>query len=261
MSKSRNNRNVNKTVKHLAITLGGIALFVLLVSAATYVRNNKSTVININIDTLGEKKSLLVQKDIKDIIERTYGFDLVGVPINEVDVLSLENLLKNVPHIKDANVHIDAQNEVHVNVIPRKAIIRIVDEYGSDYFLDEDGIRLPISSNFTPRVMVANGNIPQYHDRAFEEKKGILFDIYTLGLMISRDPFLAAQIDQIYINKEQQVELIPKIGKQEILFGSFKDIEDKLENLVAFYKNGIAYKGWRKYKKIDLRFNKQVICK
>ncbi len=261
MSKSRNNRNVNKTVKHLAITLGGIALFVLLVSAATYVRNNKSTVININIDTLGEKKSLLVQKDIKDIIERTYGFDLVGVPINEVDVLSLENLLKNVPHIKDANVHIDAQNEVHVNVIPRKAIIRIVDEYGSDYFLDEDGIRLPISSNFTPRVIVANGNIPQYHDRAFEEKKGILFDIYTLGLMISRDPFLAAQIDQIYINKEQQVELIPKIGKQEILFGSFKDIEDKLENLVAFYKNGIAYKGWRKYKKIDLRFNKQVICK
>jgi cell division protein FtsQ len=261
VSTSRNNRNVNKTVKHIAITLGGIAIFVLLVSAATYVRNNKSTVININIDTLGEKKSLLVQKDIKDIIERTYGFDLVGVPINEVDVLSLENLLKNVPHIKDANVHIDAQNEVHVNVIPRKAIIRIVDEFGSDYFLDEDGIRLPISSNFTPRVMVAHGEIPQYHDRAFEEKKGILYDIYSLGLKVSQDPFLAAQIDQIYINNTKQVELIPKIGKQEILFGSFKDMEDKLENLVAFYKNGIAYKGWRKYKKIDLRYNKQVVCR
>lgn len=261
MSTRRKKKDVNKTVKQVAYALGAVAILVLLVSAATFVRNNNSTVININIDKLGEKKSLLVQKDIKDIIERTYGFDLVGVPINEIDVLSVENLLKNVPHIKDANVHVDAQNEVNVNVVPRKAIIRIVDEFGSDYFLDEDGIRLPISSNFTPRVMVAHGEIPQYHDRAFEEKKGILYDIYTLGLKVSQDPFLAAQIDQIYINKKKEVELIPKIGKQEILFGSFKDMEDKLDNLVAFYKNGIGYKGWRKYNMIDLRYHNQVVCK
>lgn len=261
MTKHKQHRDINKTVKQVAFTLGAIAILILLVSAATYVRNNNSTVININIDKLGEKKSLLIQKDIKDIIERTYGFDLVGVPINEIDVLSVENLLKNVPHIKDANVHVDAQNEVHVNVIPRKAIIRVVDELGSDYFLDEDGIRLPISGNFTPRVMVAHGEVPQYHDRAFAEKKGILYEIYSLGLKVSQDPFLSAQIDQIYINKNKEVELIPKIGKQEILFGSFKDMEDKLENLVAFYKNGIAYKGWRRYSTIDLRFNKQVVCK
>ncbi len=261
MSTRRKKKDVNKTVKQIAFALGTIAILVLLVSAATFVRNNNSTVININIDKLGEKKSLLVQKDIKDIIERTYGFDLVGVPINEIDVLSVENLLKNVPHIKDANVHVDAQNQVNVNVVPRKAIIRIVDEFGSDYFLDEDGIRLPISSNFTPRVMVAHGQIPQYHDRAFEEKNGILYDIYSLGLKVSQDPFLSAQIDQIYINKKKEVELIPKIGKQEILFGNFNDVEDKLENLVAFYKNGIAYKGWRRYSHIDLRYNKQVVCK
>ena len=76
-----------------------------------------------------------------------------------------------------------------------------------------------------------------------------------------QDPFLTAQIDQIFINENQEVELIPKIGKQEILFGSFDDMEDKLENLVAFYNNGIAYKGWRRYSKIDLRYDKQVVCK
>ena len=261
MSRSKINNDANKRVKQIALILGALAIMVLLVSAANFVRNNTSTVLNINIDTLGEKKSMLVQKDIKDIIERTYGFDLVGLPINEIDVLSVENLLKNVPHIKDANVHVCAQNEVNINVIPRKAIIRIVDEFGSDYYLDENGIRLPISSNFTPRVIVAHGKIPQYHDRAFEEKKGILYDIYSLGLKMRQDPFLTAQIDQIFINENQEVELIPKIGKQEILFGSFDDMEDKLENLVAFYNNGIAYKGWRRYSKIDLRYDKQVGCK
>jgi len=242
MNKSRKNKDISKTVKHVAFTLGALALLVLLVSAATAVRNNNSTIIKINIDKLGEQKSLLIEKDILGIIERTYGFDLVGVPISEIDVL-------------------DAQNEVHVHVVPRKAIIRVVDEFGSNYFLDKDGIRLPISTNFTPRVMVAHGKVPQYHDQAFSEKKGVLYDIYSLGLKINSDPFLAAQIDQIFINKKNEVELIPKIGKQEILFGSFKEVDEKLENLIAFYKNGIGYKGWKTYEKIDLRYNKQVVCR
>jgi len=261
MVKGSKNKDTSKTIKHIAFTVCALALLVLLVSAATAVKNNNSTIINIDIDKLGEQKSLLIEKDILGIIERTYGFDLVGVPISEIDVLSLENLLKNVPHIKDANVHVDAQNEVHVHVVPRKAIIRVVDEFGSNYFLDKDGIRLPISTNFTPRVMVAHGKVPQYHDQAFSEKKGTLYDIYSLGLKINQDPFLVAQIDQIFINKKNEVELIPKIGKQEILFGSFNEVDEKLENLIAFYKNGIGYKGWKTYEKIDLRYNKQVVCR
>ncbi len=261
MSKRSKNRDVNKTVKHIAFTLGALALLVLLVSAAAAIKGNNSTIINIEIDKLGEQKSLLIDKDIIAIIERTYGFDLVGVPISDIDVLSVENLLKNVPHIKDANVHVDAQNEVHIHVVPRKAIIRIVDEFGSNYFLDEDGIRLPLSTNFTPRVLVAHGAVPQYHDAAFSEKKGTLYEIYSLGEKINKDPFLSAQIDQIFIKEDKEVVLIPKIGDQEIFFGPFEEINDKLENLVAFYKNGMVYKGWKTYKTIDLRYNNQVVCK
>ena len=249
-----------KTVKQVLLALLGIALFAMLIAAALTIRNKNSSVVEINIDTLGESKSMLVEKDISNIIERTYGFDLVGIPIQDIDVLSVENLLKNVPHIKDANVFIDALNKVHVDVVPRKAILRIVDENGSNYFLDEDGIRLPISANFTPRVLVAHGFVPQYHDMNFQEKKGTLYDIYQLGLTINKDPFLTAQLDQIYINKKGEAELIPKIGDHEIKFGSLDDFDWKLEKLMAFYKNGISYKGWKTYQTIDLRFDNQVVC-
>jgi len=250
----------NILVKHIAISLGCLVLLSLSIYAAATIKNENSAVININIDTLGETKSLLIEKDIRNIIERTYGFDLVGVPVSEIDVLSVENLLKNVPHIKDANVYVDALKRVHVDIQPRKAIVRVVDEYGSNYFLDEDGIRLPISTNFTPRVMVAHGSVPQYHDLNFVDKKGVLYNIFELSLAISNNPFLSAQIDQIFINKNMEAELIPKIGNQEIRFGKIENINEKLENLVAFYKDGIAYKGWKTYKSIDLRYDRQVVC-
>lgn len=260
MIKNKSYYDTAKLVKQVSLTILGLGLFALLVTAAITIKNKNSSVIQINIDKLGESKSLLVEKDIKNIIERTYGFDLVGVPIHEVDVLSVETLLKNVPHIKDANVYIDALNKVHIDVMPRRAVLRIVDEHGSNYFLDEDGIRLPISTNFTPRVLVAHGKVPQYHDLAFAEKKGVLYDLFVLGLTISKDEFLSAQLDQIYINKNNEVELVPKIGNQEIKFGAINDIDDKLEKLLAFYKDGIAYKGWKTYDSIDLRFHKQVVC-
>jgi len=260
MRRSKASINSAKKVKQILLSLLGIGLFAILITGAISIRNKNSSVILIKIDKLGENKSMLVEKDIKNILERTYGFDLVGVPINDIDVLSVENLLKNVPHIKDANVFIDALKKVHVEVIPRKAILRIVDENGSNYFLDEDGIRLPISNNFTPRVLVAHGNIPQYHDRVFQEKEGVLYDMYQLGLTISKNPFLRAQLDQIYINKKQEAELIPKIGDHDIKFGELVDIDEKLEKLIAFYKDGISYKGWKTYSTIDLRFDRQVIC-
>jgi len=260
MKKSSKYNDRNILVKHIAIALGCFAMLGLLVYAATTIKKENSSLVNIKIDTLGETKSVLIEKDIRNIIERTYGYDLVGVPVNDIDVLSVEDLLKNVPHIKDANVYIDAQKRVHINVQPRKAILRVVDEFGSNYFLDEDGVRLPVSTNFTPRVLVAHGSVPQYHDRIFIEKEGVLYDIYKLSVAIKNDSFLSAQIDQVYINKNMEAELIPKIGNQEIRFGKIENIEDKLENLVAFYKDGIAYKGWKTYNTIDLRYDKQVVC-
>ena len=62
-------------------------------------------------------------------------------------------------------------------------------------------------------------------------------------------------------NKKNEIELTPKIGEQNILFGNIEDIESKLNKLNAFYENGIAYKGWKTYSTIDLRYDKQVVCK
>ena len=92
------------------------------------------------------------------------------------------------------------------------------------------------------------------------DKNRILFKIYSLAKFINKNKFLNTQIEQIYINKENGIELIPKVGKHLILFGDIDNMEEKFENLIAFYKKGLSKVGWDKYKKINLKYKNQVVC-
>jgi cell division protein FtsQ len=49
-------------------------------------------------------------------------------------------------------------------------------------------------------------------------------------------------------------------GDQKILFGDTADIENKLNNLLAFYKNISSKIGWDKYQTLDIRFKDQVVA-
>ena len=240
----------------LVILLGFVVL-----SAVKNKKESYSKKLEISITNKAEGKSMLLVEDIEKIIQRTFGFDLVGVALNDIEILELETLLNNVPLIKEANVYIDANNDINIEVEQRDPVVRIIDKQGNSYYLDNSGIRIPISKNFTPRVIVANGEIPQYNSNEFENDRGIIRDIFKLAVIIQKDSFYAAQIEQIYLDQEEEFVLIPKVGKQRILFGKFEKAEEKLENLKIFYRDGMPYKGWNTYEALDLRFDGQVVGK
>ncbi|RLD54531.1 MAG: cell division protein FtsQ, partial [Bacteroidetes bacterium] len=81
-----------------------------------------------------------------------------------------------------------------------------------------------------------------------------------LAFYINDDEFLKAQIEQIYVTESKEFELIPKVGRQLILFGGIENMEKKFNNLIAFYKKGMKNNGWTKYKTINLKFENQVVC-
>ena len=67
-------------------------------------------------------------------------------------------------------------------------------------------------------------------------------------------------IDQVDITPSYKFELIPKLGDQVILFGDATNIEKKFDKLKLFYKNVISVKGWKKYSKINLEFDNQIVA-
>jgi cell division protein FtsQ len=78
---------------------------------------------------------------------------------------------------------------------------------------------------------------------------------------IRKDNFWAAQIDQIYIDGKDEVNLIPRLGNHTIHLGSFMNYEGKLRNLEAFYSDVLPEVGWSKYSVINLEYKDQIVCK
>lgn len=61
-------------------------------------------------------------------------------------------------------------------------------------------------------------------------------------------------------NGEITLRLVPRSGNFIIEFGTLEEAQAKLDKLEEFYDNGLSHLGWDRYKTIDVRYKKQVIC-
>ncbi len=215
----------------------------------------------LTIMPLPDGNNLINREDVEIAIERAFGYNLTGLPIEEIDVDRVERVLEEEAFIEGADVFIDAKNHVNISLTQREPIVRIIDEEDFNYYLDKDGFKMPLSPHFTARVPVATGKIQLFEPDYLERKQNTIKDIFLLTKFIRNHTFLNAMVEQIYIDKDQQIVLIPKIGRQKIILGNLDDLEEKIDNLEVYYKEGVPYEGWQKYKTINLTFKDQVVCK
>jgi len=202
--------------------------------------------------------------DISKIIQRNFVFNLEEekVPLGKLKVGEIERVLEEEPFVLDAEVFVDAQNELFISIEQRTPIIRIVDKDNESYYMDSTGLQMPMSDHSTARVIVATGAIPPYTpDFRKPRKNHLLNKLFKLTNYIRKDEFLNAMIEQIYVNNIQEFTLIPKVGKQKIHFGEYEHVDDKFDRLKTFYKEVMPREGWRKYKTINLKYRKQVVAK
>ena len=81
---------------------------------------------------------------------------------------------------------------------------------------------------------------------------------------VSEDSFWGAEIVQFVADTtsmgEISLRLVPRSGDFIIEFGTLEKREEKLAKLQNFYDDGLSRVGWNRYKVVDVRYNKQVIC-
>jgi cell division protein FtsQ len=114
-------------------------------------------------------------------------------------------------------------------------------------------------------VLIASGDIDLSYFKLMSSQHNLnktdtmLMDINKLSGYIYHDKFWRAQIEQIYVKKDN-FELIPRVGTQIIEFGDISNYEYKFKKLKALYEQGFSKVGWNKYKTINLKYNNQIIC-
>jgi len=224
--------------------------------------------VDINYNKNGEANRLLTYEDINTFIRHNYD-SLIGRKVKDINIENVENDLLSLDYVKTADVYTTVDGEVQVRINQRKAIVRVVDAFGDQFYIDEDGRVLPIRSFFPAHVVVCNGNIPSigFYSRNFTKieldsifNKSILNDIYKMALAIDNDSLLHKQIAQMNVDIDGEFTLVPLVSSHIIEFGEPKDIEEKFNKLKLFYTDGLEHHRWNDYKIINLKYRNQIVC-
>ncbi|HMT30841.1 MAG TPA: cell division protein FtsQ, partial [Bacteroidia bacterium] len=156
---------------------------------------------------------------------------------------------------------------VNIDVWQRNPIIRIINNDNEHFYIDDKGEFMPVSDKFTCQVVVASGNIfDDYAERNLTYAvpfandslaKPVLVQLNEIASFLKGNGFWDAQI---YVNDKSEIELIPRVGNQQILIGSTENLKEKMEKLFVFYNQGVTKAGWNKYSVINLKFKDQVVC-
>ncbi|MFN0214427.1 MAG: cell division protein FtsQ/DivIB [Saprospiraceae bacterium] len=241
-------------------------LFLFIVGMIWYIaRNRKANTfaegLEVKVTDLRGGDKLISERDIHKVLLTAFGSDLENSDFSTLEVERMERVLEADPFVKNADVYIDQNDIVHINIQQREPLVRVLDNNKNNYYLDEMGKKMPPSKNFAARVIVATGNISPYTPEFLERRKSSLKDLFYITQTLLADEFLKSFIQQIHVNNAGEFILVPLIGNQKIVLGSARKLDDKLNRLKIFYQQGMPYEGWRKYETINLKYSGQVVCK
>lgn len=249
------------------------AIVVVVVLSMTKTTNNETIsakpAIYIKVD--GENAFLTEQELYTRLVRK--GLVYPNQKVENVKVGLIEEDIEKMSEVRTVKVYKSIGGPWNIDVELRKPIARIFNKYGETFYLDDLGYTMSTSYLYTARVVVVTGDISDQKDGSTVDKiinnaplktKKLLDDIYRISYYVCNNPFLSAQIGQIHREKNGDFILIPQVGGQKIIFGtaiSDLEVEKKFKKLILFYQDGIAYEGWNKYSEINLKYEKQIVCK
>jgi len=239
-------------LKKIGYILLWLLLLGYLIIVFNFVSRKESNVLCRNIKVTVEdsqKNGFVKRSDIHRLIKRS-NIKVIGVSRDSINKEKLEEIIQKNPSVKNAEVYSTLTGDLRVEVDQRTPILRVFNG-NRGYYIDEEGEIMPLSTNYTSRILVASGNI---------SRKLALNELVELVRFIRRDDFWHSQIDQIYINSQKECILIPRVGDQKILFGSIENFQRKFAKLQALYRDGFGKVGWNRYKTINLKYKNQVVC-
>jgi len=214
---------------------------------------------DVQVVVLGNE-SFIEQKDIMALLVEKYG-ELVGRTLESIPIHEMETDLRQIPFVFSAIVTIDMDGVLTVRVKQREAVVRVINEKGLDFYIDMQGHKMPVSLKYVPHVPVVNGYISEPYNGALDSiESQLVKDIFKTAQFISNDSIWNSQVVQLYVNEQRDIELIPRVGNQQIILGNADSLERKFDKLKLFYSKIVPKTGIGAYKSVNLKFAGQLVC-
>jgi cell division protein FtsQ len=260
--------------KIIVIVLWIIGLSGLLASLAFATGKEKNVVaenLYVSVNNT-EVNTFIDEEDVKEFF-KDRNDSILNTSLKNIDVNGLEKALNSHPAVENADIAVDVNGDVTIDVTQRTPLVRVMNMDGESYYIDNKSKLMPLSDKYTARVLIATGYIIEpfasryqflVNDIAKHEvfsKVSVLDDIYSISAFIAKDSVLASLIHQINVTPDKELELYPSIGNHKIIFGEAKDFQEKFDKLKLFYTDGLnKTDGWNKYSTINIKYKNQVVC-
>lgn len=165
-----------------------------------------------------------------------------------IDLYKLEEQVLENPYVEKVSLFITIDGKLNTFIKQREPIARILSG-NSSYYVDSQGIKVPISENFSARVPVISGI----------SNENEVSKLMVLLNKLVNDDFLSKEIIGIEFKDQNEYIFTVRSGNYRINFGDLTDIEKKTKKLKAFYSKVFLDSTIHKYKTINIKYHNQVV--
>jgi len=197
---------------------------------------------------------------------------LLSVKVKDVKKDYIANLAQRNPFVESANVTVSIWGDIIVKAVQHTPVLRLF-TYNKECYLTHNGGIIPLSEEGEADVLVGNGEfrhklivgdsaqnlLELSMKKEFADNEYV--KLWSLACYLYDNPAIGELFDQISINKEGDLLLVPCVGDHIVELGDLNNLDDKFADLLAFYRKGLSKVGWNTYKQISLKYKGQIICK
>lgn len=221
-----------------------VIIFGFLLSFSLKRFNNKPMEkISVNMTQTKFPVYFIDEKDVKNIVKKSNPTKKVG----DINIPDLEKKLNNLPAVDSANVYLNLNGNLNLDIKQRVPAFRLVNG-DRDFYVDEKGTEFPISANYSFPCMLVTGNVkPSEYQKLAE-----LVD------KIDKDSFSKKYF--IGISKEKGgYNLLTSQGNYKLEIGDLEKIELKVKGFKTFVEKYLVFQNPEKYRKISVKYDNQIV--
>lgn len=206
------------------------------------------------------KETFIDQKDISTMIQEKFG-SVIGKSLSDIPLHGIELELKKSPYVSHADVHVEIDGNMQVVVKQREVILRVINQHNQQYYVDAKGNKIPVTLKYVPHVLVATGNIKEGYKKPLDPiESKLVKDLVRIVEETKDNELWSNQIVQLFVNDIGDIEIVPRVGAQQLTLGNADSLHNKLERLTNFYTHILPKVGTEAYNKVNVKYGGQIIC-
>ena len=226
--------------------LATVIIFGLLLSFSLK-RFNNAPMENVSINMVYpkgfEKVYFIDEKNVMDFIRKANPSRKIG----DIDIPALEKEINNFPSVDSANVYLNLNGALNVDIMQRVPAFRL-NRGGENFYVDRKGNEFPLSRIYSHPTMLVQGNV----------KRSEYLQVAELVKKIETDNFSRKYF--IGIAKEgADYNLLTSDGYYRVEIGTLDNIDLKVKGFRTFVEKFLVFQEPEKYSRVSVKYDNQIV--